>query len=100
MTVDWIGAAQLLANLQRYTGIPFEGVPVWGMVRVPAHLGNLRQLRFEFLQAYHVGSLLVQPLLELGSPSPDAVDVPGGDFHVRKIIHRVVHRPTRLARRW
>ena len=79
MTVDRTGGEHPFPNPKAET--PWNTLGQRQIVRVPAHLGNLRQLGLELLKAYHVGPLPLQPLLELRSASPDAVHVPGGDFH-------------------
>src|SRR6266566_3179000 len=56
-------------------------MPVRMILREPALLRYLRQLGLQFLQAHHVRPLALQPLPHLGRAGPDAVDIPGGDFH-------------------
>src|SRR6266545_874369 len=81
MTVYGIGGDQLLANLQRHARIALAAMPVRVIVREPALLRDLRRLGFQFLQAHHVRPIAPQPFPHLGRAGPDAVDIPGGDFH-------------------
>src|SRR2546428_13890300 len=61
--------------------MPLAALPVRMIPREPALLRDLRQLGLQFLQAHHVRPLALQPFLHLGRAGPDAVDIPGGDFH-------------------
>ena len=58
-------------------------MPVAPVLLELAGLGDLGQLRFQLLQADDVGPLSPQPFGDLRLPGPNAVDIPGGDFHLR-----------------
>src|SRR4051812_32027159 len=68
-------------HMQRHAGVRPQPVPVDVVVRVRAGGGHLPRLRFQLLQAHHIGSVALQPLAELRRARADAVHVPGGDLH-------------------
>src|SRR5438445_11366910 len=84
MTVYGIAGEQLLTDQERSARIALAGMPVRMILREPALLRDLRRLGLQFLQAHHVRPLAPQPLPHLGRAGPDAVDIPGGDFHAAR----------------
>jgi hypothetical protein len=73
---------RVLADVEPDARIAFAAVPV---APVPFDLAEPdRQLidrRLELLQAEHVGLLPVEEILKIRLAGPDAIDVPGCDFH-------------------
>src|SRR4029453_8524327 len=53
--------------------------------------------RLHFLQESHVGLLTLQPLQQVGQARLDAVDVKGGDLHVRPSSGQMHMRPRPTA---
>ena len=77
-----LGIEQALPDVQRHARVGAQAVPVDVIVRELAALGDLRGLRLQLLQAHDVGPVALQPLAELRLARADAVDVPGGNFHI------------------
>src|SRR5204863_9347637 len=74
-----------LADVQGYAGVALEGVPV-RMVLVERALGrDLGGGCLELLEADPVRPIALQPLAQLRGAGPNAVDVPGRDFHAGMI---------------
>src|SRR5258708_16885526 len=76
---------QALADVKRHAGVGAKHVPVGAVVLELDLLGNLRGFRLQLLQAHDVGTLALHPLAKLSLARADAVDVPGGDFHFRRV---------------
>src|SRR6266576_2573768 len=86
VTEHRIDGEEVLADVERHTGIPLERMPVGVVVRHAALGRDLRGGRFQLLQADDVRAIALQPLAHLCRASPDPVHVPGRDFHARMII--------------
>jgi len=76
-----IAGDELPANLQRHARIALTAVPVRVILGELAFVRDLRRLGLQFLETHHVRSLALEPLSDLGGTRPDAVHIPGGDFH-------------------
>src|SRR5690349_9856430 len=82
MTEDRIRGDQVPPNQQGHARIALPAVPVRVILGEVAHLRDLCRFGLQFLQTYHVRSLALEPLPHLGRTRADAVDIPGGDFHL------------------
>src|ERR1700751_2542242 len=60
-----------------------------------AHGALRKRLRFQFLQADHVGRRLLEPAQKNGKPAIDAIDVEGRDLHGRALVLRTWSRSSR-----
>ena len=76
-----IAGDELPANLQRHARIALTAVPARVILGELAFVRDLRRLGLQFLETHHVRSLALEPLSDLGGTRPDAVHIPGGDFH-------------------
>ena len=77
-----IGFEQALPHVQRYARIGFHPVPEHVVFRELALLGNLRGLRFQFLQTHDIRLVALDPFAKLCGTRTNSVDVPGSDFHL------------------
>src|SRR5690349_21141556 len=84
-----IGGDQVPANQKRHARIALAAVPVRVILDEVARLRDLRAFGLQFLQTFDVRPLALEPLPHLGRTRPDAVDIPGGDFHLETFPSRL-----------
>ena len=85
VTKHRIDGKEILADVQGNAGVALEGVPVRMVLVEPALGRDLGGGCLELLEADHVRPIALQPLAQLRGAGPNAVDVPGRDFHAGMI---------------